>query len=83
MPFITVFGQVLGREKQVKIVNEVKQLVRERINSGAVEGHDRSPKPVLDKELGRKKQVKIAGVNKIPKNHYPSLAKLRYLSPKS
>ena len=33
--------------------------MRERINSGAVEGHDRSPKPVLDKELGRKKQVKI------------------------
>ena len=40
-------------------MNEVKQLVRERNNSGAVEGHDRSQKPVLDKELGQKKQVKI------------------------
>ena len=59
MPFIAVFVRYWGREKQVKIVNEVKQLVRERINSGAVEGHDRSPKPVLDKELGQKKQVKI------------------------
>ena len=40
--------QKLKVREQVKALNEVEQMVRERLNSDAVEGHDRTAKPVFD-----------------------------------
>ena len=54
-----VYSQVLGREKQVKIMNKVEHVVGEKLNSGAVEGSDRTAKPVFDKEMARKNQVEM------------------------
>ena len=40
-------------------MNKVEHVVREKLNSGAVEGSDRTAKPVFDKEMARKNQVKM------------------------
>ena len=40
--------QKLKVREQVKALNEVEQMVRERLNSDAMEGHDRTAKPVFD-----------------------------------
>ena len=40
-------------------MNKVEHVVREKLNSGAVEGSDRTAKPVFDKEMARKNQVEM------------------------
>ena len=61
--FLSRREQKLKVREQVKALNEVEQMVRERLNSDAVEGHDRTAKPVYSQVLGREKQVKI--MNKV------------------
>ena len=40
-------------------MNKVEHVVREKLNSCAVEGSDRTAKPVFDKEMARKNQVEM------------------------
>ena len=43
-------------------MNKVEHVVvgvREKLNSGAMDGHDHTAKPVFDKEMARKNQVKM------------------------